>query len=92
MCIKYGNDELDTVRSLMSMTLNSAIAMVFDLDLDDIQLTMHLKQDLKMTEQQALELQEMVAEYFDGIELDLNELNTIEDLFDYVIHQEFELS
>ena len=91
MCLKYGDDELDTVRSLMSMTLNSAIAMVFDLDIDDIDLAMNFKIDLGMSAEQGIELKDMVAEYFDGIDVDLAELDTVEKLFDFVIHQEFNL-
>ena len=91
MCLKYGDDELDTVRSLMSMTLNSAIAMTFDKDLDDIELSMNFTKDLQMSDAQKLELEEMVAEYFDGLEVNLSEYPTVENLFDFVIHQEFEM-
>jgi hypothetical protein len=92
MCLKYGDDELDTVRSLMAMTLNSAIAMVFDLDIDDIELSMNFAEDLEMSVAQSNELQDLVAEYFDGIEIDLATITTVENLFDFVIHQEFQLT
>lgn len=92
MGLRYGDEQTDTVHSLMVMTLHSAISMVLDVDLNDIELTMDLRDDLNMDEVKANELQEMIADYFDNIRVDLTSIKTVENLFDEVINQEFELA
>jgi len=89
MCIKAGNNELSSVKSLMTISLNAIIADVFELDLDDISPQLNLHTDLGMSEEKQLELADMVDEYFDGLKLDFYCLDTLSDLFDVVIEQEF---
>lgn len=89
MCIKVGNNELDSVKGLMTISLNAIIADVFDLDLDDISPHLNLRNDLGMGEEKQSELADMVDEYFDGLRLDFSSLNTLGDLFDIVVEQEF---
>ena len=92
MSLRYGDEQTDTVHSLMVMTLHSAISMVLNVDLNDIELTMDLRDDLNMDEIKANELQEMIADYFDNIQVDLQSIKTVENLFDEVINKEFELA
>jgi hypothetical protein len=89
MCIKYGKDELSTVKALMSMSLNAIIADVFDMDLDDIKLELNLRTDMQMSDAKESELKAMVAEYFDDLQVDFSQIKTLADLFDLVIEQEF---
>lgn len=89
MCIKYGNNELSTVKALMSMSLNSIIADVFDMDLDDIKLELNLRNDMHMNNNQQSGLAEMIAEYFDGLQVDFDSIHTLNDLFEIVIEKEF---
>jgi len=91
MCIKLGNNELDTVQALMNMSLNAILADVFELDLDDIHTGLSLREDLAMTAAQQQGLRELVDEYFDGLALDFAAINTVDDLFQQVVAVEFEL-
>lgn len=90
MCIKAGNNELDSVRALMSMSLNALISEVFDKDLEDLDGNLSLYEDLAMNAHQQQELGELIAEYFDGLSIDLTAINTLQELFDSIIEVEFE--
>ena len=90
MCIKSGNSELSTVKALMTMSLNSIIADVFDKDLDEIQLGMSLLADLSMTGAQQQELAEVIAEFFDDLIVDFDKVETLDDLFNIVVEAEFD--
>lgn len=90
MCIRAGNDELDTVKMLMSMSLNSVIARVFDLDLENIDPKLDLRRDLRMDDIKAQVLCDEIADCFDGLSIDLSLINTLNQLFDSVIDVEFE--
>ena len=89
MCIKAGNNELGSVKALMTMSLNSIIADVFDRDLDDLELEMTLRGDLGMDAGQQAELAEVIAEYFDDLLVDFNQVETLDDLFNIVVENEF---
>lgn len=89
MCIKVADNELDTVKALMSMSLNAIIADIFDLDLDEIKPELHLNNDLNISPAQQDELLETIAEYFDDIKIDLTKIRTLNDLFEVVIFSEF---
>jgi len=90
VCIKSGNSELSTVKVLMTMSLNSIIADVFDKDLDEIQLGMSLLADLSMTGAQQQELAEVIAEFFDDLIVDFDKVETLDDLFNIVVEAEFD--
>ena len=90
MCIKVGNNELGAVKGLMTMTLNSIIADVFDIDLEDIKLNSALYDDLGMTDKQQEELTEVIAEYFDGLKIDFDKVQQLEEVYNIVIETEFE--
>lgn len=90
MCIRVGDNELDTVRALMAMSLNAVIADVFALPPDEINLEMNLRQDLHMSEARAQQLTEQIADFFDGLRIDMSALQTIADLFERVVSEEFE--
>jgi len=89
MCFKAGSDELDTVRNLMSMSLSAVISEALEIDIDDIRPTAHFVRDLGMTPEKAQILNEGIAEYFDGLEVDLAATPTVGALLDKVVHSEF---
>lgn len=90
MCIKMQDmNELGTVKALMSMSLNSIIEDIFDIDQADIKLAMNLRSDLHMDSAKQDELADMLADYFDGIHPDLTKAQTIDNLFDMVVEEEF---
>lgn len=89
MCIKVGSNELSSVKGLMTMSLNAIIADVFDVEPEELKRELRLREDLRMTLRQKEELREMIAEYFDGVEIDLENSKNLGDIFEVVVDQEF---
>ncbi len=89
MCIKAGNTELSSVKALMTMSLNAAVAEIFGLELDEIVPDLRLFADLRMTPEQQSEFTDLVAEYFDGVRIDFTPTTTLGDIFARVVEQEF---
>lgn len=89
MCIKVGNNELSSVKGLMTISLNAIIADVFELEFDEISTQMDLRADLGMDMKKQTELAELVEEYFDGLKIDFARINSLGDLFEVVVEQEF---
>ncbi|MBI5463145.1 MAG: hypothetical protein HY941_13245 [Gammaproteobacteria bacterium] len=89
MCIKIGDSEFSTVKALMTMSLNSILADVFAVDIDAIELSTHLRNDLAMSEEKQAELGELIADYFDGLHIDFGAIATVNDLCTLVVEQEF---
>ncbi len=90
MCIKAGNNELGSVKALMSMSLNALIAEVFEQDLEKLEKSLSLTHDLGMNELKQAELSNLIAEYFDDLNVDFTRIDTLEELFQTVIEVEFE--
>ncbi len=91
MCIKAGVNELDSVKALMTMSLNALIAEVFDKDLDELELGLSLTQDLGMDSEKQQELTALIDEYFDGLVVDFSQNDSLESLFQTVVTSEFEM-
>jgi hypothetical protein len=89
MCIKVGSNEMSSVKGLMTMSLNAIIADIFDVEPDELKRELRLREDLGMTDRQQVELAEMIAEYFDGVEVDLANSSSLGDIFEVVVDQEF---
>jgi len=81
VCIKIGDDELDTVRALMGMTLDAVLADLFDVDPDAIRPDLNLRGDLKLDAGKQCKLQQRVQEYFEGVRLDFARIETLDDLY-----------
>ncbi len=89
MCIKAGKDELDTVRNLMMMSLNAVVAEALGCELEDVVPGADLVNDLGMDPAGAAALRGLVAEYFDGFELDIGQVGVVADLLDQVVNSAF---
>ncbi len=85
MCIKIGDDELDTVRALMSMTLNAVLADLFGVNPDAIRPDLNLRRDLNLDAGKQCKLQQRVQEYFEGVRLDFARIETLDDLYRQVV-------
>ena len=85
MCIKIGDDELDTVRALMSMTLNAVLADLFGVNPDAISPDLNLRRDLNLDAGKQCKLQQRVQEYFEGVRLDFARIETLDDLYRQVV-------
>jgi len=90
VCIKAGNNELGSVKALMSMSLNALIAEVFEQDLEKLKKSLSLTRDLGMNELKQAELSHMIAEYFDDLNVNFAKIDTLEQLFQTVVEVEFE--
>jgi len=90
MCIHAGEDELDSVRALMTMSLNAIVADVFGLEPQAIRPTLRLHEDLGLDDAKANALRLAVAEYFDGLQVDAAACTTLGELFTAVVDEAFE--
>lgn len=89
MCIKAGKDELDSVKNLMGMALKAVVAEALDVDLDDITEEARLVEDLHMDGTTAAVLQDLIADTFDGVRVDLDTTPTYAALLERVVLSEF---
>jgi hypothetical protein len=89
MCIKAGNTELSSVKALMTMSLNAVVAEVFGMEPDEIRPGLRVFDDLHMTPDQQSEFAGLVAEFFDGLQVEFTPTTTLDEIFDHVIEQEF---
>lgn len=90
MCIRAGNNELESVKSLMSMALRVVVADALHADLDDISDESRLVEDLHMGKAECHELHALIADTFDGLELDICHIPTVKALLEQVVLREFE--
>ncbi|MCU7835802.1 MAG: hypothetical protein KZQ83_11205 [gamma proteobacterium symbiont of Taylorina sp.] len=85
MCIKVTDNETDTIKALMVTSLNTIISDVFEINIDEIEITYRLKKDLHMNDEQEHILKQSILEYFDGLELKLSRGYTIQNLYNDVV-------
>lgn len=90
MCIKAGANELESVKNLMSMALKAVVADALNADLEAVVEEARLVEDLKMGSAECRVLQELLADTFDGIEVDVCQIRTFAALLDRVVLKEFE--
>lgn len=85
MCLKVGKDEIDTIRNLMRMSMMVLLSELFDIDIEEISEDARLVEDLKLDKTKAARLNELIAEYFDGLQIDLNDTPTVDSLLDKIV-------
>ncbi|MCW8888776.1 MAG: hypothetical protein OQK25_06905 [Gammaproteobacteria bacterium] len=90
MCIRAGGEnELESVKNLMSMSLMAIIADSLDVDIDDLNNSDRLQEDLNMNPSSCQILEEQIADIFDGLQLDLGQIDTVGTLLELVVFNEF---
>lgn len=89
MCQRHGADELETVRNLMAMSLRAVVAEALDADIEAITGEVHLA-ELGMDAARQVTLRELIADTFDGLEVELSADETFDDLIAAVVLPEFE--
>lgn len=90
MCIRAGGEnELESVKNLMSMSLMAVIADSLDVEIDEIQNSDYLVTDLKMNDTTKIILEEQISDIFDGLQLNLNHVDTVGTLLELVVYNEF---
>ena len=90
MCIRAGSNELESVKSLMSMALRVVVAESLHAELDDITDESRLVEDLHMGKQECLALRDMIADTFDGLVVDVCHVGTVKGLLEQDVLREFE--
>jgi hypothetical protein len=85
MCLKVGKDEMDTMRNLMRLSLLILVSDTFDVDIDEVSGDARLVEDMKLDKIKANRLSNLIAEYFDGLQIDLNETPTVDTLLDKIV-------
>lgn len=90
MCIKAGKDELDSVKNLMIMSLKAVVASALDAEIEDVTPAARLVEDLKMGAEEREFLEDLVADTFDGLKVDLTRIATVGELLEVVVMKEFE--
>ncbi len=90
MCFKIGDDEFETVKGLMSMTVYSVISDVLNVELENIEPQSHLKKDLGMTDQTQRILTQSIMDMFDDLVIDISEECRVQNIIDQVLQDEFD--
>jgi acyl carrier protein len=89
MCIRAGSNELESMKNLMGMSLMAVIAEALQTDIDEVAETSHLVRDLRMDSAGKRQLEALIAEVFDGLQLNLDTTPTVAALLDRVVLSEF---
>ena len=89
MCIRAGSNELESVKNLMGMSLMAVVAESLERDIDDIEETAHLVNDLGMDGSGRQRLEALIEDVFDGLKVNVNTTPTVGSLLDKVVMSEF---
>jgi hypothetical protein len=87
MCPRFADNEIGSMKALMSTVLNAVVIEVFRMGLGDIRPELELQRDLRMTAAQRARLVDLVAEYFDGLRLEIGARTTVGDVYAQVVEQ-----
>lgn len=90
MCIRAGSDELESVKNLMSMALKVVVADALHAELDEVVDEARLVEDLHMGKQECRTLHDLIADTFDGADIDICHVPTVAALLERVVHIEFQ--
>lgn len=87
--MKLGSDEFETVKSLMSMTLFAIISDCLDVDITEIKESDLMSRDLGMRHSKEHDIQQLIADIYDGFEVDFEAVTTVQSLLDQVLTDQF---
>ena len=90
MCFKIGDDELETVKGLMTMTVYSVISDVLNVDLENIEPQSNLAKDLGMNDKSQKALSLSIMEMFDDLVVDFSPDSCVQNIIDQVLQDEFD--
>lgn len=89
MCIRAGSNELESVKNLMGMSLKAVVADALHTDIDAVNDSSRLVEDLHMSAGDSRQLEALIADVFDGLRIDLQQTPTVAALLDQVVMKEF---
>lgn len=85
MCGKMGENEVDSMKNMMTMAVYYVVADVFDVDAMDLDAATDLEKDLHVTPAMQIELYESVGEMFNGFKLDLQHAHSVQEIVDQIV-------
>lgn len=74
------------MKSIMNMILTAIFAQVFALKLRQVNPQLRLFADLQMTDAQKVRLEGLIAEYFDGLNVECDSTTTLGDIYACVVN------
>lgn len=84
------DQDTETVRGLMMMTVYSIIADILNVDITNIKPHSQLVNDLEMTARKQADLQRTIKEMFDNLTIDFTSIINVQDLTDRILNDEFD--
>ncbi len=85
MCGKFGDDEIESMRNMMSLAVYSVLADIFDVNMSEISPNSDLENDLRMTASIREQLDEKIKEMFDNFHVDFSKAKNVQDIVDQII-------
>jgi hypothetical protein len=88
--MKMGENELETVKNLMAMSLKAVVSEALHADMEGIDERTRLVDDLHMDNDGNARLKALIADIFDGLEVEPERMSTFGDLLERMVLSEFE--
>jgi hypothetical protein len=85
-----GKDEMDTVKNLMRMSLMYLLSESFETEVEDVSASARLVEDMALDKPKAARLNELIAEYFDGIQINLADTPTVDSLLEKIVETQMQ--
>jgi acyl carrier protein len=85
MCGKLGENEIESMRNMLTMVVYAVLADIFNKDISAISQNNDLQNDLGMTMIIQRKLDIAINDIFDDLHLDFERIKTVQDVIDQVI-------
>jgi len=85
MCGKMGDNEIDSMKNMMAMSVYFVIADAFEIDAMDLEETTGLDKDLNSTKEMKSRLCESVKDMFNGFDLKLGVNTSVKEVVDQIV-------
>ncbi|MCG6936855.1 MAG: hypothetical protein LJE83_01605 [Gammaproteobacteria bacterium] len=90
MCFKAGKDEIDTIRNLMRMSLLVLLSESLEIEAWELSGEARLVEDMKLDKAKAARLKREIAEYFDGLQINLDDTPTVDSLLEKIVETQMQ--
>ncbi len=87
---KTSNNDQDSIKGLMTMTVLSVISDALKVDIELIEPQNYLVKDLGMTAKSQVILERLIKEMFDDLIIDLTIDSEVQQIIDQVLQDEFD--
>jgi hypothetical protein len=90
MCFKVGKDEIDTVKNLMQMSVILFLSESLGIEFDEVSADTRLLEVMEFDRSKMARLHEFIAEYFDGLQINLYDTPTVGSLLDKIVDSQMQ--